>query len=94
MPVLARVTLVPTCAFQTYGAWPVGAGIGAVVGRLPSAPACLGVAAALFLVQAALILLSLAVRVRRQPQTAGEIPGPHAANGSALRLADVHSSST
>ena len=43
--------------------------------------ACLGVAAALFLVQAALILPSRAVRARRQPQTASETPGPHAASG-------------
>jgi predicted MFS family arabinose efflux permease len=78
----------------TYGARPVGAGIGALVGGLLGAPACLGVAAALFLVQAALILLSPAVRLRRQPQMAGEIPGPHAASGTALRLADVQSSST
>lgn len=51
-----------------------GAGIGAVVGGLAGAPACLGVAAALFLVQAALILLSPAVPVRRQPQTEAKSP--------------------
>ena len=56
----------------TYGARPVGAGIGALVGGLLGAPACLGVAAALFLAQAALILVSPAVRLRRQPRTAGQ----------------------
>jgi hypothetical protein len=50
----------------------VGAGIGALVGGLLGAPACLGVAVAHFLVQAVLILLSPAVRLRRQPQMAGE----------------------
>jgi hypothetical protein len=50
----------------------VGAGIGALVGGLVGAPACLGVAAALFLLQAALILLSPAVRLRQHPQLAGE----------------------
>jgi hypothetical protein len=32
--------------------------------------------------------------IARQPQAAGEIPGPHSASGGALRLADVHSLST
>jgi predicted MFS family arabinose efflux permease len=59
----------------TYGARPVGAGIGALVGALMDAQACLGVAAALFAVQALLILASPVVRLQRQPQAAGEILG-------------------
>jgi predicted MFS family arabinose efflux permease len=48
----------------TYGARPVGAGIGALIGSLMGAQVCLGVAAALFVVQAVLILTSPVVRLR------------------------------
>jgi predicted MFS family arabinose efflux permease len=69
---LGRVSAINSLA---YGARPVGAGLGALVGALAGAPACLGVAAALFLAQAAVILISPAVRLQRQPPMAGHIAG-------------------
>jgi predicted MFS family arabinose efflux permease len=51
-----------------YGARPVGAAIGAVVGGLYGAPLCLVIAAIGFLLQVAVILVSPVVRLERQPE--------------------------
>jgi len=51
-----------------YGARPIGAAIGAAVGGLYGAEACLAVACAGFLIQAVTILVSPAVRLTRQPE--------------------------
>jgi predicted MFS family arabinose efflux permease len=61
---LGRVSAINSLA---YGARPVGAAIGALVGASLGASACLGVAAALFMLQAGLILASPAVGLRRLP---------------------------
>jgi predicted MFS family arabinose efflux permease len=53
-----------------YGARPIGAAIGATVGGLYSAEACLVVACVGFLIQAATILISPVVRLKRQPEIA------------------------
>jgi predicted MFS family arabinose efflux permease len=68
---LGRVSAINTAA---YGARPLGAAIGALVGGLFGAPACIVVAAAGFLIQAIVILVSPAPRLRRQP----EMPAPAA----------------
>ncbi len=54
-----------------YGARPIGAAIGAAVGGLYGAEACLVVACFGFLVQAATILVSPVVRLVRQPEMDG-----------------------
>jgi len=51
-----------------YGARPIGAALGAFVGGFYGAETCLVVASAGFLVQAAVILASPVVRLRRQPE--------------------------
>ncbi|HLH90948.1 MAG TPA: MFS transporter [Xanthobacteraceae bacterium] len=51
-----------------YGARPIGAAIGAAVGGLYGAEACLVVASLGFLIQAATILISPVVRLERQPE--------------------------
>jgi predicted MFS family arabinose efflux permease len=51
-----------------YGARPIGAAIGAAVGGLYGAEACLVVACVGFLIQAATILISPVVRLTRQPE--------------------------
>jgi MFS family permease len=61
---LGRVTAINSLA---YGARPVGAAIGALVGASLGATACLAVAAALFLLQAGLILASPVVGLRQLP---------------------------
>src|SRR5262249_1791879 len=53
-----------------YGARPVGALIGAVVGGLYGAPFCLVIAAVGFMLQVAVILASPVVRLERQPAMA------------------------
>jgi predicted MFS family arabinose efflux permease len=58
-----------------YGARPIGAAIGAAVGGLYGAEACLVVACAGFLIQAATILMSPVVRLKRQPEIADR-PSP------------------
>jgi predicted MFS family arabinose efflux permease len=50
-----------------YGARPLGAAIGALVGGFAGAPACLAVAAVGFLIQAAVITRSPVVALERQP---------------------------
>ncbi len=64
---LGRVSAINSLA---YGARPLGAAIGALVGGLFGAPACLVLAALGFVLQAAVILLSPAVRLERQPDLA------------------------
>lgn len=56
----------------SYGARPVGAGLGALVGGFAGADACLYLAVVLFGWQAAVILLSPAVSLVRQPAMVGE----------------------
>jgi predicted MFS family arabinose efflux permease len=56
----------------SYGARPVGAGLGALVGGLYGAETCLHLAVAIFGVQALVILASPAVGLARQPDMVGE----------------------
>ncbi|MBS0518805.1 MAG: MFS transporter [Proteobacteria bacterium] len=53
---------------MSYGARPLGAGLGTVVGGIWGAEACLYLAAAVFAAQALVILLSQAVGLARQPE--------------------------
>jgi predicted MFS family arabinose efflux permease len=53
---------------MSYGARPVGAALGALVGGLYSAEACLYLAVAIFGAQALVILMSPAVALARQPE--------------------------
>ena len=57
---------------MSYGARPVGAALGAIVGGLYSAEACLYLAVVIFGVQALVILMSPAVSLARQPDMIGE----------------------
>jgi predicted MFS family arabinose efflux permease len=57
---------------MSYGARPVGSALGAIVGGLYSAEACLYLAVAIFGAQALVILMSPAVSLARQPQMVGE----------------------
>jgi MFS family permease len=57
---------------MSYGARPLGSALGAVVGGLWSAEACLYLAAAVFGVQALVIWLSPAVALDRQPDMVGD----------------------
>jgi predicted MFS family arabinose efflux permease len=57
---------------MSYGARPVGAALGAVVGGLYGAELCLYLAVAIFGAQALVILLSPAVSLARQPDMVGE----------------------
>ena len=57
---------------MSYGARPLGAALGAIVGGFYGAEACLYLAAAIFAVQALVILLSPAVSLARQPEMIGE----------------------
>jgi predicted MFS family arabinose efflux permease len=59
---------------MSYGARPLGSALGAVVGGLYGAEACLYLAVAIFAAQALVILLSPAVSLTRQPEMVGE-PG-------------------
>jgi predicted MFS family arabinose efflux permease len=61
---LGRVSAINSLS---YGARPIGAGIGALVGGFFGAEACFVAAALLFSLQAAVILLSPVVRLRKQP---------------------------
>ena len=65
---LGRVSAINITA---YGARPVGALIGAVVGGLYGAQTCLVVAALGFLVQAVVIVASPVLRLTRQPEMVG-----------------------
>jgi predicted MFS family arabinose efflux permease len=57
---------------MSYGARPVGAGLGALIGGLYNAEACLYLAVAIFGAQALVILMSPAVSLARQPEMVGE----------------------
>jgi predicted MFS family arabinose efflux permease len=57
---------------MSYGARPLGAALGAIVGGLYGAELCLDLAAGIFGVQALVILLSPAVRLSRQPEMVAE----------------------
>jgi predicted MFS family arabinose efflux permease len=57
---------------MSYGARPLGSALGAVVGGLYGAEACLYLAVAIFAGQALVILLSPAVSLARQPEMVGE----------------------
>jgi predicted MFS family arabinose efflux permease len=57
---------------MSYGARPVGAGLGALIGGLYHAEACLYLAMAIFGAQALVILMSPAVSLARQPEMVGE----------------------
>ena len=57
---------------MSYGARPVGSALGAVVGGLYGAEACLYLAAAIFAAQAIVILMSPAVSLKSQPDMVGE----------------------
>jgi predicted MFS family arabinose efflux permease len=59
---------------MSYGARPLGSALGAVVGGFYGAEACLYLAAAIFAVQALVILLSPAVSLARQPDMVGDAP--------------------
>ena len=56
----------------SYGARPLGSALGAVIGGLSGAPACLYLACAIFAVQALVILMSPAVALTQQPAMMGE----------------------
>jgi predicted MFS family arabinose efflux permease len=56
----------------SYGARPLGSAIGAIVGGLYGAQACLYLAVAIFGAQALVILLSPAVALSRQPDMVGD----------------------
>src|SRR5882757_3826829 len=57
---------------MSYGARPVGAALGAIVGGLYGAELCLYLAVAIFGAQALVILLSPAIGLTRQPDMVGE----------------------
>jgi len=57
---------------MSYGARPLGSALGAIVGGLFGAEACLYLAVAIFGAQALVILLSPAVSLARQPEMVGE----------------------
>ncbi|SHH42646.1 MFS transporter [Bradyrhizobium erythrophlei] len=57
---------------MSYGARPVGAALGAVVGGFYGAETCLYLAVAIFGAQALVILLSPAVALARQPEMVGD----------------------
>ena len=60
---------------MSYGARPLGSALGAIVGGLYSAEACLYLAAAIFGAQALVIWVSPAVALARQPDMVGEPAG-------------------
>jgi predicted MFS family arabinose efflux permease len=76
---LGRVSAINSLA---YGARPVGAAIGALVGASLGETACLAVAAALFALQAGVILISPVVRLLRLPSR----DEPYAGSVGASRL--------
>jgi MFS family permease len=59
---------------MSYGARPVGAALGAIVGGLYGAEACLYLAVVIFGAQALVILMSPAVSLARQPEMVGDGP--------------------
>jgi predicted MFS family arabinose efflux permease len=67
---LGRVSAINIVA---YGARPIGAGVGALIGGTYGAEACLAVAALLFFAQMAVIWLSPAVGLTRQPEMVRDV---------------------
>jgi predicted MFS family arabinose efflux permease len=59
---------------MSYGARPVGAALGAIVGGFYGAEACLYLAVVIFGAQALVILMSPAVSLARQPEMVGDGP--------------------
>ncbi len=59
----------------SYGARPLGSALGAIIGGLYGAEACLYLAALIFAAQALVILMSPAVALARQPDMVGECAG-------------------
>jgi predicted MFS family arabinose efflux permease len=59
---------------MSYGARPLGAALGALVGGFYGAETCLYLATAIFAAQALVILLSPAVSLARQPEMVGDGP--------------------
>ena len=59
----------------SYGARPLGSALGAIIGGLSGAEACLYLAALIFAAQALVILMSPAVALTRQPDMVGECAG-------------------
>ncbi len=59
----------------SYGARPLGSALGAIIGGLSGAEACLYLAALIFAAQALVILMSPAVGLTRQPDMVGECAG-------------------
>jgi predicted MFS family arabinose efflux permease len=59
---------------MSYGARPVGAALGAIVGGFYGAEACLYLAVAIFGAQALVILMSPAVALARRPEMVGDGP--------------------
>jgi predicted MFS family arabinose efflux permease len=57
---------------MSYGARPLGSALGAIVGGFYGAEMCLYLSAAIFALQALVILLSPAVSLARQPEMVGE----------------------
>ena len=70
LSLLGRVSAIN---IMSYGARPVGAGLGAIVGGFYGAETCLYLAVAIFGAQALVILLSPAVSLARQPDMVGEL---------------------
>ncbi len=62
---------------MSYGARPVGAMLGAIIGGLYRAELCLYLAVAIFGIQALVILLSPAVSLVRQPEMVGDVEALH-----------------
>jgi predicted MFS family arabinose efflux permease len=59
---------------MSYGARPLGSALGAIVGGLYGAEACLYLAVAIFAAQALVILMSPAVSLAQQPEMVGDDP--------------------
>jgi hypothetical protein len=57
---------------MSYGARPIGAGLGALIGGFYGAEACLYMAVAIFGAQTLVILMSPAVGLATQPEMVGE----------------------
>jgi uncharacterized membrane protein len=57
---------------MSYGARPVGAALGALVGGFYGAEVCLYLAVVIFAAQAVVILISPAVTLERQPEMVSE----------------------
>jgi predicted MFS family arabinose efflux permease len=79
---LGRVTALFLLATSTRS---LGSAVGAVVGGLYGAEACLVLAAVMFLAQASLILASPAVRLAQQPELEARSVTPSAGSGGASR---------